>query len=370
MYLHSLKSGDKSPHSTFVLACVCVLLLAGESVAQEKKAAQVQLDKKAFEVPEGPWGQTLDWLRDKSQLPILGSGARPTGSFKLPPIYEKPATVAQMVDLLNDAMAEQGSMLLRRQASIMNWYKDESLPMDLVPIWNPNQPHEFGRTEFVKMELKSKRLKGNDLLLTAMPWMTKMGHWVGPDKNGQVTLIDTADAMRRISQRLKDLDADNRRRGVPRESWKAALEWLSKRTGLPLFSEPPAKPLGGRWPEPDELVVTEEIVDLLNAALAEQKLIIVRGERGIHVVSNQKAIDKSLVANIRWAELAERGKTEPVAIHITFKNLKAEEAVAKIKPLLSTLGSVDKAGENEVVVLDSTGNLQAILEKLKKTNGK
>ncbi|HYV35376.1 MAG TPA: hypothetical protein VE988_06715 [Gemmataceae bacterium] len=357
--------------AAMVLAGPCLLFLAGQSGAQgkgEKNTTPPKAEKKVYIIPEGSWAKVLDWLKDETGLPIISSWF-PTGTFRLPAVYEAPITITEVIDLLNDALELQKCMLRRREASIMIWPTDEPLPPGLALTWDPNQPHEFGRTEFAKMELQSKRLKGNDLLLTAMPWMTKMGHWVGPDKSGKITLTDTAEGLRRVSQRLRDLDADNRRRGVPRESWQAALEWLSKRTGLPLVGEAPAKPLGGQWPERDGLVIAEEIVDLLNDTLAEQKLIIVRGQRGIHVVSNRKAIDKTLVANIRWADLAERGKTEPVAICVTFKNLKAEEAIGKIKPLLSGLGNVEKAGESEVLVLDSAGNLQAILSKLRQTGG-
>jgi hypothetical protein len=359
---------------TAILAVYGSFFFGGQLFAaqqQQKKATEQPPAKKIYLIPEGPWSQVLGWVGEQTQLPMIGSGG-PTGVFRLPEIYEQPTSFAEAIDLLNDALDERRVVLVRRMASWTWWPSDEPMPLELPRLCDADQLTFLGRTEVVKVQLKSRHLYADNLVMFVKPFLGPLGQALSvrdpnaPNGQGQAIVSDTGSRLRMISALMKDHDAKITRRGITNNTWKATLEWLSKRTGLPLAANVMPTKLPPRpWPNRNRVVRTEEIIDLLNAALEEQQLLIIRGERALHVVSTVKPLEASMGPRVRTSALAERGKTEVVSILVVVKNGNGSDGIARIKPMLSLLGSVEKWGKSELVLQDTAGNLQVILSKLR-----
>jgi hypothetical protein len=74
----------------------------------------------------------LEWLADQTGLPFVGS--IPPGTFTfIPPRREEKFTVPQIIDLLNEALAPQKCLLIRRERSFALVPADEKIPGDMLP---------------------------------------------------------------------------------------------------------------------------------------------------------------------------------------------------------------------------------------------
>ncbi|HYV35375.1 MAG TPA: hypothetical protein VE988_06710 [Gemmataceae bacterium] len=358
------------------VGCAGLMIFPGGSWAQNKGAEKPrpQPVKKVYVIPEGPWAKVLDWLREETELPFIGRNM-PTGNFRYPTIYEPPyrggATLNDVIDILNEALLDQKLMIIRREASIMLWPVDEPLPLELVRHVTLEDLPKLAKTEFVRINLQLKFLDAEK----AAPWVKRLlgpfGQVIPLEEANQLILIDSVENLRRVSRRVLDAEVGGLPAYAQFDSWKAALDWLSKRTKLPITGNvlpmtPIVIPLG----KVDALETTADMIDLLNEALVEHQLLIIRGERGIHVVWTAERIEPALAVPARWAELGERGKTEVVSIHVASKTMTEAELMAQIKPILSLLGSVSKVNDFEVAVVDGAGNLQTVLEALRKLNVK
>jgi hypothetical protein len=106
-----------------------------------------------------------------------------------------------------------------------------------------------------------------------------------------------------------------------------------------------------------------EMTDLLNESLAQQKWLLVRGEKSFRVLPADKKIDPMLVPRVSLDELPDRGRTELVQ---TVLKLPAGlgDVEEELKRLLTPFGSLVQV-KGTIVVTDTVGNvvrIQKILE--------
>jgi RNA polymerase sigma factor (sigma-70 family) len=116
--------------------------------------------------------------------------------------------------------------------------------------------------------------------------------------------------------------------------WASVLEWLSDQTGLPFNStHRPAGTFTLIAPRGGKTYTLPQIIDILNEALVQQKLLLVRREASFTLVSIDKGIDSAFVPRVRPEDLDKRGKTELVTVVLSLTKLKALEVgpeIAKI----------------------------------------
>jgi hypothetical protein len=175
----------------------------------------------------------------------------------------------------------------------------------------------------------------------------------GVEEANLLILIASAQNLRKALRLLPAFDTVTFRDSMSRDSWKGTLDWLSKRTGLPLAGRViPAKAFHGPITTDTSFIDTGRAIDILNRELADQHLLIIRGARTLHVVFTDEAIDLALVPQVRWADLKERGKTELVSVAVAFKGLKAADMAALVKKSLSRFGRVWDEPCNQLIVLD------------------
>ncbi|HET6575330.1 MAG TPA: secretin N-terminal domain-containing protein, partial [Fimbriiglobus sp.] len=149
-----------------------------------------------------------------------------------------------------------------------------------------------------------------------------------------------------------------------KSSWDAVLDWFAKATGLNQITT--QKPGGTVTLTIDDKTLPETI-DLLNAALAKEKFILVRGEQSFTLHPADLKVPPELIPQASVEDLPSRGRTEMVQVFIPLKTLSAEEIAPQIKQakLLSNFGDIGPLGASHVVVQDKVGNVQNILNYLK-----
>jgi type II secretory pathway component GspD/PulD (secretin) len=147
--------------------------------------------------------------------------------------------------------------------------------------------------------------------------------------------------------------------------WTDVLAWYAKGSGLKDFST--AKPEGSITIQPpkDRQFTLGEVSDLLNEALTQQKLILIRGEKSFAVVPTDEKIDPKLIPRIELSELPHRGKTELVRVLIPLGSLAVEDTAPEVQKMLTPFGTVSMIRFfNVLVVSDTAGNLNRIYRTL------
>jgi hypothetical protein len=157
--------------------------------------------KIAFEMRAVPWKHVLEWLSDRSVLPVLAS-EMPAGTFsfigpkdaKVPAAY----TIAQIVDIINDALVPQRWRLVRRPDSFQLVKADGRLDPDLVPHIDVADLNRRGRSEVVSITLPVKAVGGADGARDVRKLMGSFGSVVVLPGAERVVLEDTVQNLRRI----------------------------------------------------------------------------------------------------------------------------------------------------------------------------
>ena len=103
------------------------------------------------------WPEVLDWFAKESGLtPILT--IQPTGSVDIKPPMGKKFTMGEVVDLLNEAMAQQKFILIRRQVTFYIHPSDEKINATDVPRLELSELPTRGKTELVQVLIPLKSL--------------------------------------------------------------------------------------------------------------------------------------------------------------------------------------------------------------------
>src|SRR5262249_40121192 len=146
------------------------------------------------------------------------------------------------------------------------------------------------------------------------------------------------------------------------------LAWLADKTKLPVITE--HRPGGtfnfvppkGKDGKPRRYTLAE-VIDLLNADLAKQNLILVRKITSITVLATDRPLPDIDIPRLIEAELAERGETELASVIVRFNNLDAETLEPEVKNLLGRFGKVTSLGKaNTLFLRDQAGNLRKAID--------
>src|SRR5262249_3392350 len=86
----------------------------------------------AFAMDGKPWNSVIEWLTDQPGLQF-NSEYMPTGSFNYIGPKGKTYTLNQIIDILNEGLASQKFMIIRREQSFTLLPADKEIDSDLVP---------------------------------------------------------------------------------------------------------------------------------------------------------------------------------------------------------------------------------------------
>jgi len=147
------------------------------------------------------------------------------------------------------------------------------------------------------------------------------------------------------------------------QPWAKVFAWLSDQTGLPFLSDgAPAGEFTFQPAKANQTYTLTQIIDILNDALESSKHIIIRRDSALVLRAADEPIDPNLVPLLQPAELEGRGRTELVRVALPLKNLQAREVLAEVKKLMGPFSSATATSPNNLVLLDTSGNLKQVLK--------
>ena len=207
-----------------------------------------------------------------------------------------------------------------------------------------------------------------------------------PDDNALVVFASPIDILtvRELLAKYIDAPAPAAKPEQPREkdekrfsmrfqnlSWDDVLDWYGKTSGLmPILTVKPKGQFSFMPPRLDQKYTLAEITDILNEALTQQKLILIRRQVSFITHPSDEKIDASEVPRLELNELSSRGKTELVQVLFPLKSLTVEDTAPEIQRLLSPFGTVSSLSKaNTLVVLDTAGNVSRIHNMIQDIEG-
>jgi hypothetical protein len=334
-----------------------------------------------LEMGNKPWGQVLEWLGDQTGLPVL-STQTPKGTFTYSAPRERRARpLGEIMDILNEALARQKLLLIRRDLSIVLIPTDEKINPSLVPRIPLEDLASRGKTELVSLMLPLQKLQADDIAGDVAKLLGPFGKVAALARANQLALQDAAGNLRSILQMIKGLEEkeaqpSGKASGQPpsvkaialeirSKPWHQVLEWLGEQTGLPVHA--PTVPTGTVTliAPKGKTYTIPEIIDLLNDALAIQKYRLTRLEQALYLIERDQKVDGS-TPRVRSEDLGRYGNSEILTIDIPLKTRVAADLKNEVQKLLGPEGKVivlDKA--NQLVVRGCVVDLKQILQTIK-----
>jgi type II secretory pathway component GspD/PulD (secretin) len=342
--------------------------VAGKREGNEQEA-QKGGDPIQMEWRQKPWGEVLEWLSDQSGLPVIAS-SKPTGTLSMSG-SKTSYSLPEVVDILNEALTSHRLVLIRRDKSFIVVPADGAIDRTLVPSVRIEDLGGRGNSELVSVVLPLKAPVSEDVAQEVKKLLGPLGAVTAVGKANQLVLQDTAGNVKRIVQVLKESDAKAPATGrtktvsmdVRDKPWSSVLQWLSEITGLPVIS--PSTPTGTLTfisPRKKDYTIAE-VIDILNDVLATQSLLLIRGERSIHLVPADQRVEPGFIPRVSTEELSQRGQSELVSVVVVLRSAPAKELVPEIKKLLGPFGEV-VALSNRLVIQGKAGNLQNIVRTI------
>ena len=154
------------------------------------------------------WPEVLDWFAKESGLtPILT--IQPTGSVDIKPPMGKKFTMGEVVDLLNEAMAQQKFILIRRQVTFYIHPSDEKINATDVPRLELSELPTRGKTELVQVLIPLKSLTAEDAVPEIQKLLSPFGTVSPLSKINTLVVLDTAKNVSNIYKMIQEIEGES-----------------------------------------------------------------------------------------------------------------------------------------------------------------
>ena len=172
-------------------------LAPGAAAAPAEKLVSLHFEK-------APWGDVLDWYAKETGLTMITT-VKPTGSVDMKPGKDRKFTMGEVTDLINETMAQQKFILIRRHMTFFIQPADEKIDPTLVPRLTLAELAKRGRTEIVQVILPIEGMVVADAQDELKKLLTPFGQMVALEKPNSILLLDTVGNIVRIQQTLDDV---------------------------------------------------------------------------------------------------------------------------------------------------------------------
>jgi RNA polymerase sigma factor (sigma-70 family) len=165
----------------------------------------VPTKKFTFNMKDAKWDDVLEWYAKESGLtPILT--VKPTGKFTFaPPNPDKQYTIAEITDTINEMLATQKYILVRRPLTFSIHPTDERL--ESVPQIELSKLDQYGNTELVRVLIPLKTLDAADTASEIDRLLTPMGTISTLNRSNTLVIQDTAGNIRRLYGMLQKVES-------------------------------------------------------------------------------------------------------------------------------------------------------------------
>ncbi len=353
-----------------------VLRTLGEELPKEDPKPAVK--KYTFRMKNVPWADVLKWYSEESRLTMITT-VKPTGTFTFDPPEGKQFTLAEITDILNEALEQQKFILIPRHMTFFIHPADEKIDGALPPRVSLEDLPKRGRTELVQVILPVRNLDILDAKDELKKLLTPFGTIIAV-KNALV-IQDTAGNIIRIQMILEEADKASEPKANPLDPrnpqakpklldirlkdapWKDVMKWYAEATGLTAnytvlpkgtFTCPPSKPGTG--------YTFTELTDLINDALLAEKFLLVRRGKEFTVVPADEKIDPKYITHVELHDLDKHGRTEFVTVHITLPAALGPEIEKTVRKLIGPFGKgAWYPPANTLILSDTVENVRTIV---------
>ncbi|QJW99914.1 RNA polymerase sigma factor [Frigoriglobus tundricola] len=206
----------KYPKATFVpVADEGVVLVYADHLTTEKAGEFEPAERRHGNAPAVPaektlsihfdnvaWKDVLDWYATETGLTMITT-VKPTGSVTIKPGRDRKFTMAEVTDLINETMAQQKFILVRRRMTFFIHPADEKIDPTHVPRIALEDLPKRGRTEIVQVLLPIKGMVVTDTQYELKKLLTPFGQMVPLDKTNAILIMDTVGNIDRIVRILQ-----------------------------------------------------------------------------------------------------------------------------------------------------------------------
>jgi type II secretory pathway component GspD/PulD (secretin) len=160
-----------------------------------------------MEIRNKPWKQVLEWLADWTQSPVV-SPHMPVGTFTFLNPRGRGYTLAEVVDILNESLANQHYVLVRRDRGFTLIRTDKAQEPDGrggLFLRIEDLP-EHGRTELAQVVIPLRRLVAADLAPELKKLLGPHAEVAAIPSGNELVLVDTVGNIRRIYSLIHELE--------------------------------------------------------------------------------------------------------------------------------------------------------------------
>lgn len=327
-----------------------------------------------------PWTKVLDWYAEISELSPAYRTV-PSGHLTFIPPNEQQYTLSEITDIINQALLQQGYLLVKRTHSFTLIPADEKIDPTLATPTKLDELKDRGNTELVEVVISApKKSSAAQLANELRSMQSPFGTIAVQEKTNTLIVIDIGSSARRIVQAITEIEDAKPKKNLELEKkkfriqfekapWNQVLEWYAKETGLtPKSIVKPSGEITFTSP-PNTLLSIGEVTDKLNEMLSPQGLILIRGKESFTVVRRDEKIPDNVVPHVEFNELHNWGKSELVEVDIPLEKpflLLIQADMPKLGRHLTSLGQIVVfAKEKGLTVRDVAGNQKRIRDALK-----
>jgi hypothetical protein len=177
----------------------CVAAFASSPV----RAADPEPETYSFLFERTPWDDVLAWYAKITGLKA-DVRAKPVGPLTLKPPKNKRFTVAEITDLLNEALPQQKLLLIPHHKSFAVVRADEKIDPKLIPRVEYKDLHKWGKTAVVEVALPVELEIDEDIKDQLKKFLSPVGEVVSA-KGKSIVLRETVENILRFRELLRPL---------------------------------------------------------------------------------------------------------------------------------------------------------------------
>jgi hypothetical protein len=341
-----------------------------------------------------PWSAVFDGLTKLTGYPVTAR-TKPTGTFTfVSPKNEggmlRRYKLAEVIDIVNDALMQQHFLLVRRRERFIVMPTDEKINPTYFENVSSYELEQRGKTELVNYIVRLEHVRGMDARAELQKLLSPIG-MATTIPGGGISISDKAENVRRIVQVLTDLDrrgadAPNRFGGVGSDGrlpppappkvderkfqiefrdqpWGKIFDWFGEQAKTPVINN--LKPAGTFSLFPAREYTLGEFFDLMNDSLMQEKYLLVRRDKDFVVVRTDQKIDPSLYLQTAVAELPRHSRSDLVSIVYRLGKMQAADAILAVQKMQSAMGgTVAEPVTNALLISDTAEHVRTIVRVL------
>ena len=150
------------------------------------------------------WSKVFEWLQKETGLTFITT-VKPTGSVTIK--SNKKYTLPELLDLLNELLAQQKYVILRGAQTFSIHPADEKLPLNSVAQITLEELAKRGDTEVVRVVIALKTVIAEDVAPQAKKLLSTFGE-VAPFGSNQLIITDKMRNIRAIKSYIDELEKD------------------------------------------------------------------------------------------------------------------------------------------------------------------